>query len=844
MFLFEGPEKYTLRGVSYGPFQPNRAAELLPEPGSFRRDLQLIRAVGANTIRTYHVPPPWFCEAAEEFGVRLLTGIPWAQHIRFLDSRQSRTEIRRRVRQAALELRDAPNSLALLIGNEISPQVLRWYGPSRVEAFLGDLADEVRQVDPTALVSYASFPSTEYLSLWFADFVCFNVYLHRERDLQRYLARLQNLADFRPLVLSEFGVDSRREGEEAQAEIVARTAEVALEVGCAGTIVFSFTDEWFTGGFEIEDWDFGLVRRDRSPKPAYRRIQNVYESPAPAPQDSATSVSVVICAYNADRTLEECLESLKHLRYPSFEVIVVNDGSTDGTQAIAERFPEFRLINQENRGLSAARNVGIHEARGEVVAFTDADCAVDPDWLSFLVRRLCSEDFAGVGGPNLPPTEDGWVSDVVAHSPGGPTHVLLTDINAEHVPGCNMAFWRNHLLDVGAFDEVFCAAGDDVDICWRLQNQGYRIGYSPAALVWHRRRNTVRAYLEQQIGYGRAESQLRFKHPHRFNGVGQSRWAGRIYGGTLSCLLGRGAAIYAGQFGSALFQTLYEPTGSPWRYLPATFEWNTVAASLLAVGAAAAAVGMPMPTLILAGLALLGISVAQAIVVALRLDVDELPAWKARPLIALLCYLGPLVRAVERHTHRYQGYSRVKRFGSPRSSERGDIDRFWRGVSLAYWNETGLRKEECIDVIWKFLQSLGYGVQVDNGWQSWDLSIRETWVRANIRVLIENHGGKKCQVDIGTSLSETTSGKLLRGLYVGAILLGAASGSAGVFAVGLGVGAALEGLLLTRVKSLGRTVRDAIAVAAESLPVIPLPRSREEATSSFGAIRESDPTHG
>jgi hypothetical protein len=144
----------------------------------------------------------------------------------------------------------------------------------------------------------------------------------------------------------------------------------------------------------------------------------------------------------------------------------------------------------------------------------------------------------------------------------------------------------------------------------------------------------------------------------------------------------------------------------------------------------------------------------------------------------------------------------------------------------------------------EFLQSLGYGVQVDNGWQSWDLSIRETWVRARIRVLIENHGEKKRQLDVGTSLSETTSGKLLRGLYIGGILLGAAAGNANVFTVGLGVGAAVEGFLLTRVRSLGRTVRDAIAVAAESLNVIPLPRSGKEATSSFGAIRESDPVHG
>lgn len=822
MFLFDEVGKFTLRGLSYGPFRPNRAGEQFPEPADFRRDLQLIRAAGANTIRIYHVPPPWFREAAAEFGIRLLTGVPWAQHLRFLDSRRSRKEIRGRMREAARELESAPNSLALLIGNEISPQILRWYGPSRVESFLADLADEVKQVDPRALVSYANYPSAEYLNLEFADLVCFNVYLHREHDLRRYLARLQNLAAFRPLVLSEFGADSQREGEEAQAEIVGRGVEVALEVGCAGTVVFSFTDEWFTGGFEIEDWHFGLVRRDRSPKPAYRRIRDIYTAQAQPREQSVPCVSVVICAYNAERTLDECLESLKTLRYPSYEVIVVNDGSTDGTRAIAERFPAYRLINQENLGLSAARNVGIREAEGDIVAFTDADCAVDPDWLQFLVDRLCADDFAGVGGPNLPPPEDDWVSDVVACSPGGPTHVLLTDTEAEHVPGCNMAFWRNQLLDVGLFDEVFRTAGDDVDICWRLQNEGYRIGYSPAALVWHRRRNTVRAYLQQQRGYGRAESQLRFKHPVRFNGIGQSKWAGRIYGGTLGGLLGRGAAIYAGRFGNALFQTLYEPSGSLWHYLPATFEWNVAAAGLLGVGVVVSAVGVPMPTLILAGLVLIGISVAQAISVAMRVDVGDLQAWKARPLIAVLCYLGPLVRAVERHTHRYQGYSRIEQVGTPRVGHHGKFGRLWREVYISFWNDTELRKEECVDEFWKFLDSIGYEVQVDNGWQSWDLSVRETWTRAKIRVLVENHGEKKRQVDVGISMSETNAGKLLRGLYASAVLLGAAAGNAAVLAVGLGTAALVEGFLFARVRSLGRSMRDAVAMAAEVLPVTPM----------------------
>jgi endo-1,4-beta-mannosidase len=285
MFLVEGSAKFTLRGVSYGPFRPDRDGEQFPDEETLRNDLHLIRSLGANTIRVYHVPPPRVRLAAEEFGIRLVVGIPWAQHIRFLDSRETRGEIRRRVRAAARQLRTAPNAMALVVGNEISPQILRWYGPSRVERFLGQLADEVKQADPEALVSYASYPSTEYLDLSFTDFVCFNVYLHREPDLRRYLARLQNLSEFRPLVLSEFGVDSMRSGEEEQARIVGRTAELALDAGCAGAIVFSFTDEWFTGGYEIEDWGFGMVRRDREPKAAYQRLQGVFGSQLPGPPE-------------------------------------------------------------------------------------------------------------------------------------------------------------------------------------------------------------------------------------------------------------------------------------------------------------------------------------------------------------------------------------------------------------------------------------------------------------------------------------------------------------------------------------------------------------------------------
>ena len=114
----------------------------------------------------------------------------------------------------------------------------------------------------------------------------------------------------------------------------------------------------------------------------------------------------------------------------------------------------------------------------------------------------------------------------MAHAPGGPTHVLLSDEVAEHVPGCNMAFRRAALEAVGGFDPQFRVAGDDVDICWRLQERGWTIGFSPAAVVLHRRRRSVRGYLKQQAEYGKAEALLERKWPEKLQPQRPSRLGG------------------------------------------------------------------------------------------------------------------------------------------------------------------------------------------------------------------------------------------------------------------------------------------------------------------------------
>ena len=260
-------------------------------------------------------------------------------------------------------------------------------------------------------------------------------------------------------------------------------------------------------------------------------------------------VSVVVCTYNGGATLEQCLWSLRALDYPDYEIIVVDDGSTDDTTEILKRFPSIRAIRQDNHGLSVARNVGLRAATGEIIAYTDSDCFADADWLSHLVYQFQRSDAAAVGGPNLTP-DDGWLAACVAAAPGQPTHVLESDQVAEHIPGCNMAFRREALEQINGFDPQYRKAGDDVDVCWRLQQAGMWITFAPGAFVWHHRRQTPRAYFRQQRGYGEAEALLQFKHPDKFNGRGDSKWRGVMYGPALRGVRLSPAVIYRGTFGT------------------------------------------------------------------------------------------------------------------------------------------------------------------------------------------------------------------------------------------------------------------------------------------------------
>jgi glycosyltransferase involved in cell wall biosynthesis len=807
-FFFAGPEKVLLKGVTYGPFAPAPEGHRFLDPERVEQDLAIVRELGANTVRTFTLPPRWLLDHAAGQGLRVLVGIPWAEHVCFLDSRDLTRSIRRTVAQAVEQCSDHPAVGAYLVGNEIPPDIVRWYGARRIAAFLRELVDIVKQRQPDTLVGYANFPSTEYLETEFTDFLAFNVYLHRPADLRRYLHRLHTLAGDRPLVLTEFGMDSIREGPAAQAAGLSSQLQTALTMGAAGTFVFSLTDEWYTGGHDIRDWAFGLCDHERRRKAAFYAVQHRYASDELPPLPEYPKVSVVVCAYNAESTMQACLESLRNLRYPAYEVIVVNDGSRDRTGEIAEQYEGVQVIHQENQGLSAARNVGFANARGDIIAYTDSDCVVDPGWLYYLVSTFLASGLSAVGGPNLPPPEDSFVASCVAASPGGPLHVLLDDEEAEHIPGCNMAFRREVLEEVGGFDPIFRAAGDDVDFCWRIQEKGYRIGFSPAAMVWHFRRNTVKAYIGQQRGYGKAEALLYFRHPHRFNALLYSRWRGRIYGGISSLFSWRRPVIYGGVFGRGLFQTLYQPPASFFGYLPFTFEWNATAAILLALALLRGSWGW-------AGLAVVPLAVTWSCCLgaALRARVDA-PAddVRGRLMIALLTYLGPLLRCVERYRWWVRGLSAAE---PVKQSRPRALPLSWRecAFSLSYWSDKGLEKETILHGLQEGATARKYFVVVDQGWSDWDLEVHGgLWSRARVKVATENHGGERRLLRIKCALRAS---RLAIACHVSIILVAVLGVKLGVLPWVLTAAAAVVGVAIVREGlSLGRMLHGTIQIVA------------------------------
>jgi cellulose synthase/poly-beta-1,6-N-acetylglucosamine synthase-like glycosyltransferase len=226
-------------------------------------------------------------------------------------------------------------------------------------------------------------------------------------------------------------------------------------------------------------------------------------------------VTVIVPVRNGEPTIEPLLESLQRLDYDrkKVEVIVVDGNSTDKTRDIVKKYP-VKLVVERKKGLNTARNTGIRNSNGEIIAFTDCDCVVPSNWITKIVENFKDSQVSCVGGSAKGVCID-FISEYADNSivPLMPFFEKREELNMvkpflRHPAGCNMAFRRKVTEEVGCFDENIQYGFDEVEFTERVCRAGYKMVLDPNVLVWHKHRSTLKEFLKQNFRYGRGSGLL------------------------------------------------------------------------------------------------------------------------------------------------------------------------------------------------------------------------------------------------------------------------------------------------------------------------------------------------
>lgn len=241
------------------------------------------------------------------------------------------------------------------------------------------------------------------------------------------------------------------------------------------------------------------------------------------------SVSVIVPVRNGERSIGRCVASIVDLDYPKdlLEVIVIDNGSTDRTRFILESYTaSVRIISEPKRGASAARNSGLRVAKGEVVAFTDADCVVDKSWLKHLVVPLEDKRIGAVGGKNLSSNPKNYIERY-----GEEIHNHEAAIRLYKPPYVITMNWASRLdviREVGFFDEEFLR-GQDVDLAYRITQVGYSLEYEARAVIYHHNETTLRGLFHEGWVHGFHGVKVTKHHQDYIDRFGHRRLSARSY---------------------------------------------------------------------------------------------------------------------------------------------------------------------------------------------------------------------------------------------------------------------------------------------------------------------------
>jgi hypothetical protein len=360
-----------------------------------------------------------------------------------------------------------------------------------------------------------------------------------------------------------------------------------------------------------------------------------------------------------------------------------------------------------------------------------------------------------------------------------------------------MAFRRDALLSIGGFNPVYLRAGDDVDVCWRLQAKGLEIGFAPAALVWHHHRTTVKAYWHQQVGYGEGETWLDAHHPEKFIG-GQMLWRGRIYSQLPFVRAFTDQRINTGVWGTASFPSVYRTDVNALQFLPHSAAWMLASSLACVLGLLAFLTPFPPEALLLltAGLAGWAVTAARCAIFAHRTDLSSLPGvsapWtrlKYRAFIMWLHLVQPVARVYGRlrgmwsppevvapqHTTRMPWRAPVP---SMRDVGRAAVLGVGGSVERAFWSEGWTSQNGTLTELAGELRAARPAglVDLDDGWHAdRDLSVAVSrWGWLHVRTLVEEHANGRSLLRIGTRLQPSFNG-VVEALGLALLLVGATS---------------------------------------------------------------------
>ncbi len=236
--------------------------------------------------------------------------------------------------------------------------------------------------------------------------------------------------------------------------------------------------------------------------------------------DTYPMTSIIIPVRNRPDEISECLTSLLKLDYPpeKREIIVVDDASDDRTPEVVSGFDVKLIRNSTRKQASYCRNLAASEAKGEILALTDSDCAVHPLWLKELLPAFSDETNGAVGGK-----VDSWFENTALDRYEKVSSSLYKGRRSKssreeggffYLPTCNLLVKKEIFLSLGGFDETM-SVGEDVDLCWRLRDKGFETEYRPAGAVFHRHRNEMKAFFTRRFQYGTSEPFLNKKHSDR-----------------------------------------------------------------------------------------------------------------------------------------------------------------------------------------------------------------------------------------------------------------------------------------------------------------------------------------